>query len=526
MLKEIFILCLTIIHGEFVSCVPDSYQTARDAILKAERQQRLGSQIELNSAELALDKFLLQDKQTTIENARVGGSDFPPSINFFQSKKWIDDSPVFKVIEKMPKGCALHVHDSSITSLDWIISNVTYRANCYICFNQTTGSPSLHFFNKPPVNKGCEWELISTARTRIGNDKTFDQQLFRNLSIIVDNPDDAYVTVNDVWKKFSKYFGLINGVLYYAPVFKDYFHQALVEFYQDNVQCLEVRAGLPQVYELNGTVRDQDWVVQAYQSISTEFTKQNPNFWGTKIIYSGIRFNPVATILNNVKDAMRLMKAYPDFVVGYDLVGQEGIGNTLLYYIDDLLYPSQQQPPVHLPYFFHGGETDWKDTRVDENLIDAILLNTSRIGHAFALNKHPYIMQVMSERGIAVEVNPISNQVLKLVADIRNHPAALLMTGKFPVVVSSDDPAVWNAKPLSHDFYMAFMALAGEDEGIKILKQLAINSIKFSAMTDKEKKAALASWNVQWDKFINDWNTYNNNSQHVSRSDHTVKIIG
>ena len=50
-------------------------------------------------------------------------------------------------------------------------------------------------------------------------------------------------------------------------------------------------------------------------------------------------------------------------------------------------------------------------------------------------------------------------QVLGLVDDLRNHPAAILSSTNFPLVISSDDPAVWEAKPLSTDFYAAFMAL-------------------------------------------------------------------
>lgn len=54
---------------------------------------------------------------------------------------------------------------------------------------------------------------------------------------------------------------------------------------------------------------------------------------------------------------------------------------------------------------------DWEGTPTDRNLIDAVLLNTSRIGHGYALTKHPQVMKVVKERGIAIEVNPISNQV-------------------------------------------------------------------------------------------------------------------
>lgn len=43
--------------------------------------------------------------------------------------------------------------------------------------------------------------------------------------------------------------------------------------------------------------------------------------------------------------------------------------------------------------------------------IDAILLGTLRIGHGYALSKHPVVLQQMKERDIAVEVNPLSNQV-------------------------------------------------------------------------------------------------------------------
>jgi adenosine deaminase CECR1 len=64
--------------------------------------------------------------------------------------------------------------------------------------------------------------------------------------------------------------------------------------------------------------------------------------------------------------------------------------------------------------------TDWQGL-TDINIIDALLLNTSRIGHGFALSKHPLAKRLAKERGVAIEVNPISNQVNISYLNFINH---------------------------------------------------------------------------------------------------------
>lgn len=184
---------------------------------------------------------------------------------------------------------------------------------------------------------------------------------------------------------------------------------------------------------------------------------------------------------------------------GFDLVGQEELGRPLIDLVEPLL-----KLPEDINFYFHAGETNWYGTSIDENLIDAILLGTKRIGHGYAMVKHPVVMDLAKTLDIAVEVCPVSNQVLQLGYDYRNHPAATLIANDIPIVISSDDPSFWRATPLTHDFYFAFLGIAPFNADLRFLKQLAINSITYSGLEKEEKAEAFDKWQRRWDQWIDE----------------------
>lgn len=471
----------------------------REALIQMEVSMQTGGQVVLNDDEKRLNSKFLQLKQREVMRA-----DFPPAMHFFKARDLIKESPLFSLLQKVPKGAALHVHDLAMVDVEWLVKNVTYRPYLYMCFTDTQSIRFIFSSQLPEQLPFCSsWVLLEKLRAATANITELDDSIRRNLTVFTDlDPDVLYPTQDVLWGRFEQAFIAVSGLVSYAPVFREYYHQSLSEFYADNVMYLEVRALLPEVYELDGSTHDRIWALQTYQEVTKQFTTDHPDFFGVRIIFTIHRAVNSTVLAKVIEEAMKLKKEFPGFMAGFDLVGREDEGNPLWYFRNELSLPSERG--LQLPFFFHAGETNLEGSKVDQNLLDALLFNTSRIGHGFALLRHPVAKELSRKRGVAVEICPISNQVMKLVDDLRNHPGAALMAENHPLVISSDDPAMFGSSGLSYDFYQAFVGFGGLRSDIGTLKELAMNSIRFSSLTGQEQEQALAMWQKRWDKFISE----------------------
>jgi adenosine deaminase CECR1 len=78
-----------------------------------------------------------------------------------------------------------------------------------------------------------------------------------------------------------------------------------------------------------------------------------------------------------------LKKAFPNTMVGFDLVGDENVIRPLADYVPQLLEFNKrvEDEGLDFPLILHAGETLSDGGAPDNNLYDAILLGTKRIGH-------------------------------------------------------------------------------------------------------------------------------------------------
>ncbi|XP_071557389.1 adenosine deaminase 2-like [Temnothorax nylanderi] len=469
----------------------NKYWQLRQRMMSEEKQQSLGGKLELSPNETKANEILMRAKIRELYDGFITGHNFLPSRNFMEVIPEIEKSEVFKILRDMPKGAVLHAHGSAIASLDYRF-NLTYRENLYVCDENST--LRLKFFDVP--GNDCNWELLSKVREDPTRVDAINERIKRSMTMVTENPNSVYNTVDKAWEKFNSVFKAWN-FLSYRPVFEDLHYRNLQELYEDNVMYAEIRSTLTSIYDLDGKTYGPFKMVQILKNVSDRFVKDHPDFIGAKIIYAPRRLANQERVENYLKTLTQLRHLYPTFIAGFDLVGQEDKGKSLSEFADKL---NTVEPGT--PFFFHAGETKWYGTSTDLNLFDAFLLNTKRIGHGYALTKHPLLWKLVQQLDIAVEVCPISNQVLGLVEDMRNHPAASLFASGSPVVVSNDDPAVWGAKGLSYDFYEAFMGIMSANSDLRSLKQLAINSLTYSSLSKRQQRSALGKWKVKWDAFV------------------------
>ncbi len=126
-----------------------------------------------------------------------------------------------------------------------------------------------------------------------------------------------------------------------------------------------------------------------------------------------------------------------------------------------------------------------------EKIREAIeLLGVERIGHGIGAIHDPALMELLTHRRIPLEVCPVSNLKTGALAKqlgnsevaLANHPLPQIMRQGVPVVLSSDDPAMFHTT-LRGEYQAAYSMGLSEPE----LATLVANSFEYAFLSTRER---------------------------------------
>ena len=136
------------------------------------------------------------------------------------------------------------------------------------------------------------------------------------------------------------------GLVFYEPFHYIYLKHHFELMKADGVQHVELRQvfqkGIGNTYAANGTEFSPQHTVNHIVQAAAEVGVS------VQIIYCMVRTILPEEVGAGLRAAEEMMQDYPGVVVGFDLVGQEDIGNPLSAYINQLLNATT-------PFFFHAG---------------------------------------------------------------------------------------------------------------------------------------------------------------------------
>lgn len=342
------------------------------------------------------------------------------------------------------------------------------------------------------------------------NVMTWKEWLISKLVFDEQEAHNSLQTAEGAWEKFNGRTRMMKGLFNYETAFVKYTEECLKEFERDGIQYAEIRPNFMmtnQIFTDDGSKQlDNEETMRKIVGTYKKFKSQRPKttVCGLKVIYCTPRSFPADKVMDSLNQCLKFKTGeFGDYIAGFDLVGEEAQGKPLRAFIPQFLKFKQdcKDQGVNIPFLFHCGETLELGGDTDDNLIDALLLDSKRIGHGFALARKPYLISEFKKRDICLELCPISNQVLGLTPRMNGHAMYELLANDVHCTVSSDNGTLFKST-LSHDFYEVMVG--SKAMNLHGWRQLIEWSIQHASMDSEERSELKEVWKKLWTEFV-DW---------------------
>lgn len=452
----------------------------------------------------------------TYEKAELA---YPSAQMFNQVKSNIEECKLFLVFQAMPKPALLHVHNAAALSLDGLLQllkewdkDVIYIA--YESDNDFNRMQGTLFYGVLGLQAKGVMKVQDYLLKEENEKQLRDWLSFENV--------ESTKQLKYRWDKFNHIFMRTGDLFDSKQYYMEYHKRFFLECLRDKIYYVELRCSFQnfssKLVEENqnaafGYSSEFLTVIAAaadaanaaykaeYEALGGEISVEPTlNTLAVRVILCARR-DLSSEVTEQKEKLMRKLDAAilwkkldtvkKNFIVGFDFVSEEDRGKSTYSYYKDILYGKTFSGYAQIPenvneinrlkvtyadtmadivnstraqlidLYLHAGESLWME---QDNVIDAVIASSTRIGHGFQMGVYPGVVKTYSQQdkngtvGPILEICPISNQLLGYFPDLRNHTSFALMKQGVPCVLGNDDPQILGNPGLSYDFWEMYMA--------------------------------------------------------------------
>mmetsp|Transcript_22351 Transcript_22351/g.25864 ORF Transcript_22351/g.25864 Transcript_22351/m.25864 type:complete len:471 (-) Transcript_22351:41-1453(-) len=435
----------------------------------------------LDDRERKVDELLV--KAGNELRAKLPTEFFSNPLKFRQE---IESSELFKMLLKIPKGSLHHVHFDAFGHHSYFVKYLKAHPEKY----RLDPKECKVFYYKDPAAEGLS---DAAEDAKILNDEEFYAKYHE---YFVMNNFDLHDAKN-VWEKFDLKIWNRLAIIQIKDSYLDYLKYAFAYAFEHGFHNVQGRLFLNFAKDAEMKDIPLEEEMQIYLDAQEEVQKKYPEFLFSGVIQS-LRFWSNDKMKEYLGQAYALKKKFPKLIIGFDAVAEEDNRklSDLLEVFLEYKKAIKDDGIQHFEFLLHAGESLEVD---NDNLVDAVLFGCPRIGHAYNLYRHPILFDKVKQQKICIEWSPLSNQFLRYVKDLRNHPHFGIYNTGIKFSISSDDPGVFGVDPLAWDLVSIILA---NKFNLQDVKGFFLNSIEYSCLDKDQHDSLRNNWFKAWHKYI------------------------
>jgi adenosine deaminase CECR1 len=278
--------------------------------------------------------------------------------HFLYNADLIEQTMLYRVAQKMPKGAHLHIHFNANLLPSVLIDIAKRMDRMFITSNvplipigETETEPGYYdhfdrskiqfsilskenalnqtgnlFDRDYPVDKRLAMEF-KDFREEFGKHYkkcTVDEWLINKLVFHEEEAHGWLQTAEGAWERFNARTQMMKGLFNYETAYREYTRQCLWEFVDDNIQYAEIRPNFMttnQLWKDDGTDKIPNEgimkiIIEEYEAFQRELHKQNKYFGGLKVIYCTPRSFSNALVKMSLDECFAFKKRWPEWIAG------------------------------------------------------------------------------------------------------------------------------------------------------------------------------------------------------------------